>query len=211
MKLTKYTHACIVLEDQGQKLIIDPGQFTNDFGNLDNVVAVVVTHVHGDHFHADHLQNIIQVNPNVVIFTTDEVRNSWQDPHAQAVHAYEDHQAGPFGLRFFGDKHAVIHASTPVPDNIGVQVNGTFYYPGDSLAEADGNITMLAIPACAPWLKIGEAMDLITVTKPQHVIPTHDAMLSEIGEMINDNWLRQAAEGVQAEYKRLHSGESLEY
>jgi L-ascorbate metabolism protein UlaG (beta-lactamase superfamily) len=34
MKLTKYTHACIVLEEQGEKLVIDPGGFTPEFGDV---------------------------------------------------------------------------------------------------------------------------------------------------------------------------------
>jgi L-ascorbate metabolism protein UlaG (beta-lactamase superfamily) len=211
MKITKHEHACVVLEDQGKKVIIDPGEFTPTFGSLDNVVAVVVTHVHGDHFSADHLQQIIQASPDVVILTTDEVRNSWQDPHAKAVHAYENHQVGPFSFRFFGEKHAVIHSSTPVPENVGVLVNDFFYYPGDSVIEADRTVAVLAIPACAPWLKIGEAMDLITVTAPKRVFPTHDAMLSDIGHSINNNWLSKAAEGVHAEYTPLKPGESFDY
>ncbi|HEV7453812.1 MAG TPA: MBL fold metallo-hydrolase [Candidatus Saccharimonadales bacterium] len=211
MKITKHEHACVVLEDQGKKVIIDPGDFTPTFGSLDNVVAVVVTHVHGDHFSAGHLQQIIQTNPDVIIFTTDEIVNSWQDPHAKAVHAYEDHQAGPFSFRFFGEKHATIHSSVAVPDNVGVLVNNSFYYPGDSLIEADRDVTVLAIPACAPWLKIGEAMDLITVTAPKRVFPTHDAMLSDIGHKTADSWLSQAAAVVQAEYMPLKPGESFDY
>jgi L-ascorbate metabolism protein UlaG (beta-lactamase superfamily) len=35
MKLTKFQHACIVLEERGKKLIIDPGDSTPGFGNLE--------------------------------------------------------------------------------------------------------------------------------------------------------------------------------
>jgi L-ascorbate metabolism protein UlaG (beta-lactamase superfamily) len=211
MNITKHEHACVVLEDQGKKVIIDPGEYTPTFGSLDNVVAVVVTHVHADHFNNDHLQQIIQANPDVVIFTTDEIVNSWQDRHAKAVHAYEDHEAGPFRFRFYGDKHAVIHPSVARPDNIGVAVNGSFYYPGDSLVEADIDVQVLAIPASAPWLKIGDAMDLITVTAPKRVFRTHDALLSDIGRGSVDHWLGEACKQVQAEYAPLSPGESFEY
>ncbi len=51
MKLTKYEHACVFLEnDDGDKVVIDPGIFTNLPGDLSRIVAIVITHEHPDHF-----------------------------------------------------------------------------------------------------------------------------------------------------------------
>jgi len=79
MKITKYEHACMVAEEAGKKLVIDPGEFTPDFGDATDVAAVVITHVHGDHFSKEHLQTIIDKNPDVQLFTTAEVAEALPD------------------------------------------------------------------------------------------------------------------------------------
>src|SRR3954471_7560361 len=104
MKLTKYEHACVVLEEQGKRLIIDPGEFTAAFGGTDNVVAVVVTHIHGDHFSQEHLDAIVAANPEVIVFTTPEVAQHWADPHATSVKAGDEQPVGLFNLRFYGEQ-----------------------------------------------------------------------------------------------------------
>jgi L-ascorbate metabolism protein UlaG (beta-lactamase superfamily) len=50
MKLTKYEHACFTVEKDDQVLVVDPGSFSSDFIAPAGVVAIVVTHEHGDNF-----------------------------------------------------------------------------------------------------------------------------------------------------------------
>lgn len=210
MKLTKYAHACLVLEEQGKKLVIDPGEYTPDFGALDNIAAVVVTHMHGDHFNKEHLDAILKANPDAQIFTTQEVADELRGKSVMVPEIYTDYTAGPFGLRFAGEVHAQIHQGVPRPQNIGVLVNGSFYYPGDSFVAPDHDVQTLAVPASAPWLKIGEAMDFIQACQPKKVFPTHNALLSELGLVSANKWLAQACQHDNAEFISLSPGESIE-
>ena len=76
-------------------------------------------------------------------------------------------EVGPFRLRFFGGRHAQIHSSIPVIDNVGVLVNESLYYGGDSFAVPEGvAVDVLAAPAGAPWMKIAEAMDYVMEVAP---------------------------------------------
>src|SRR5690606_15857981 len=78
MKITKYEHACLLIEEQGTRVIIDPGNFSPSISNdCDNIAAVVVTHVHADHFDPEKLQAILAKNPACQIFTTQEVANEF--------------------------------------------------------------------------------------------------------------------------------------
>lgn len=209
MKLTKYGHACVVLEEQGKKLVIDPGEFTETIGELDDIVAVVITHVHGDHWSAKHLHAIVAANPEVKLFAAPEAAEA----AGHGVVGMENGRketAGPFTLAFFGTLHAEIHPTVPRPQNIGVLVNQTFYYPGDSFTLPDQPVQVLAVPASAPWLKIGEAIDFVRAVKPKRCFRTHDALLSERGLATTDKWLAFAAEPVNASYAPLQSGESME-
>ena len=166
MRLTKYRHACIVLEEQGQKLVIDPGEFSTEFGGVDNIAAVIVTHIHGDHFSAQNLQTILTTNQNAKVFTTPEVAAQWQNAHVVAVKAGDKHQVGPFALEFFGEKHSEIHALKPVADNVGVMVNEQLYYPGDSLTTPGRAVPILALPANAPWIKVSESIEFLKAIQP---------------------------------------------
>ena len=110
---------------------------------------------------------------------------------------------GPFRLRFFGGKHALIHVSLPLIDNLGVLINDTVYYPGDSFTLPNTPVDVLALPVGAPWLKLSETMDFLAAIKPLLAFPTHDAVLSDIGKALPDNLLPAIAEKVGAEYKRI--------
>jgi L-ascorbate metabolism protein UlaG (beta-lactamase superfamily) len=49
MKITKFGHACVRVEEGDRRLVIDPGGLT-DPSVLDGVTDVLVTHEHFDHF-----------------------------------------------------------------------------------------------------------------------------------------------------------------
>lgn len=210
MKLTKYEHACIVLEDQNASLIIDPGALSSSFTVRPDVVGVVITHQHPDHLSEETLQQIIAANPEAKIFSTQDVADTHTNLPIHIVHPSDIQQIGPFTLGFSGGDHATIHSATPVVQNIGVCVNDSFYYPGDSFTLPHKDIAVLAVPAAAPWLKVQEAMDYITAVKATLNIPTHDAVLSSAGQTFHDMWLKQAAEQSGNQYKRLEIGETIE-
>jgi L-ascorbate metabolism protein UlaG (beta-lactamase superfamily) len=67
--ITKYEHACLVIEEQGKRLIIDPGMYLKGFSDHENVCAVVVTHEHQDHLNPKVLDQIVKANPDAKIFT----------------------------------------------------------------------------------------------------------------------------------------------
>lgn len=210
MKVTKYGHACVVLEEQGSRLIIDPGEFTPDLGDVSNTVGVVVTHIHGDHFDPNTIAKILDANPNLQVWSTAQVAEQLTTPAVTVVQGGSTATAGPFQLRFFGGQHATIHPAYPPDQNIGVAV-GDFYFPGDSFAVPEGlPVKTLAVPSSAPWLKVAEAMDFITAVKPTQCFPTHNALLSDAGNAITNTWLARVCETNNIAFQFLQPGQSLD-
>lgn len=205
MKLTKYAHACFTVEQDGQLLVVDPGNFSNDFVARDNVVAVVITHEHGDHSDADKLAAIMNKNPQAIIFAHPSITATLPRKYlTKSVQAGSGVTVGPFTLEFFGGQHALIHASIPAIPNLGVMINNTLYYPGDSFSlPGDHRVDVLALPAAAPWMKLGEAMDFLATVKPRLAFPTHDALLSDAGKSIADRLLLTVAKQGGSDYRRL--------
>lgn len=211
MRITKHQHACVALEEAGQKIIIDPGVFTKDLDNLEHVAAVIITHVHADHFDPVRVAEIAQINPGVSIYSTEEVAVQLAVPQVTAVKHGDVVELGKFTLSFFGEQHALIHDSIPQNQNIGVMINGTFYYPGDSFTKPDSReVSVLALPVSAPWLKIAESIDFLKAIKPGRCFPTHNAILSEEGQGIIDRLISDACREIGTTYLPLKPGESID-
>jgi L-ascorbate metabolism protein UlaG (beta-lactamase superfamily) len=203
MQLTKYEHACFTVEKDGQLLVVDPGGFTTDFIAPGGVVAVVVTHDHGDHFDHEQLAAIINENPNTIIVGPDTVTSQIEAFSTKTVAAGDMLEVGPFRLAFFGGSHATIHPTLPTTANVGVMINDLLYYPGDSFALPGKPVDTLALPVGAPWLKISEVMDFLSQVHPRLAFPTHDAVLSQIGKELADGRLGTTASENGGTYQRL--------
>lgn len=211
MKITKYEHACIVIEEQDKRLVIDPGVFTKSLDNFNGVCGIVVTHAHPDHFNLELLDKIQAENPEACIYTVGEVAKELGDRKHEVVSGNISDLCDAFHLSFFGKQHAVIHDSLPVFQNIGVLVNESFYYSGDSFTVPDKHeVAVLAVPAVAPWMKTSEAMDFISQVKPRQVIPTHNAILSDEGHGIYNRYLEMAAKESGGTFTYLRPGSSLD-
>jgi L-ascorbate metabolism protein UlaG (beta-lactamase superfamily) len=211
MKITKFEHACLLLESSGKSLIIDPGSFTTPLVGTNNVVAIVITHEHADHWTDDQLKRIVERNPDLRIFAPAGVAAAATDFDITVVDGGDSIEVEPFTLRFFGSKHAVIHSSIPVVDNVGVLVNDVLYYPGDSFTIPEGvEIDTLAVPAGAPWLKIGEVIDFVEAVKPRRSFPTHEMVLSAAGKSIANDRIKAATEAVGGEFVALEPNESID-
>lgn len=210
MKLTKYEHSCLVIEKGGSSIVIDPGAYTLPLSDLLGVVAVVVTHEHADHWTAEQLHRILGNNKDARILGPAGVANAAADFTVETVKDGDVITVEPFTLKFFGDKHAVIHASIPLVDNVAVLVDDTLYYAGDSFTVPPVEVDTLAVPVGAPWLKIGDVMDYVAAVKPRKTFPVHEAVLSVIGKnMANDRVEFVTAQG-GGEFFALEPGDALD-
>ncbi|MGV8912001.1 MAG: MBL fold metallo-hydrolase [Rhodoglobus sp.] len=209
MNVTKYEHACLVLEHENQRLVIDPGGFTAPLPPLANVTAIVITHEHPDHWTSEQLARIREHNPDAPIFGPAGVAAAANEWNVSTVVNGASETAGVWTLEFFGGKHAVIHESIPVIDNLGVLVNGEFWYAGDSFTVPPKTVVSAAIPAGAPWLKISEVMDYVAELAPNRAFQTHDAVLSDKGLGLSSARITGVMAGYGGEFTVLQPGESL--
>lgn len=211
MRLTKFEHAGLLLEQDGRKLYIDPGSFTSPLTDTANTVAIVITHEHADHWTPEQLGRVLDLSTDAVIYGPEGVAAAAGDFDVQVVHPGDSVEAGPFSLRFFGGRHAVIHESIPVVDNVGVLVNDTLYYAGDSFfIPEDVEVDVLAAPAGAPWMKVAETMDYVLAVKPKRAFPVHEMVLSRAGKDLSNSRLQWATEQNGGTFYPLEPGDSLD-
>lgn len=214
MRLTKLEHAALIVEHSGERLIIDPGKFTTPITDAAGTVAVVITHLHDDHWTPEQLARIAADSPDVRRFGPAGVVRAAAEAGigVEEVAPGDEVEVGPFRLRFFGGRHAQIHSSIPVIDNVGVLVNESLYYAGDSFAVPEGvAVDVLAAPAGAPWMKIAEAMDYVIEVAPRRAFPTHEMLLSRAGKDLSNARLGWATEQGGGTYLPLEPGDIVDF
>jgi L-ascorbate metabolism protein UlaG (beta-lactamase superfamily) len=205
MRLTKFGHACVRIEDGDRVLVIDPGELSEPEA-LDGVTAILVTHEHGDHVD----ENKLAAHPDVPVYTHAALAQMIREAAGKtfpvtAVGVGDTFTAAGFTVRAVGGMHAETIDGLPGCANLGFILNGV-YHPGDSLFVPDEPVDTLLVPASGPWLKLGEAIEFARAVKPARAFPIHDAHLSEIGIETFDWYLDNKTD---ASYARIPRGESV--
>ena len=209
MKITKRGHACLELELNGKKAIIDPGSYSKDMSETKDVVALVITHSHDDHCFEAQVAPLVANNPGLTIFGTSEVKAKLSSFDVTTVYHGDYYEAEGFKFEFFGDMHQIIHESIPLIQNTAVLVNDTLYYPGDSYTTPDKEVAVLACPTSAPWLKIGDVMDFVAAVRPKKTFATHNILLSDLGHELNNSRVKLVTEQYGGEFTYLLDDQTI--
>jgi L-ascorbate metabolism protein UlaG (beta-lactamase superfamily) len=211
VRITKFGHACVRVEQGAHTLVLDPGVFT-DVEAVDGADTVLITHEHPDHLHPDHLRAC-----GASIVTIEAVaRKIAEDApdlteRVRVVTPGEELVVG-VPVRVVGEAHAVIHPDLPGFDNSGyvLDLDGTLlYHPGDALTPPGEPVDILCAPASAPWMKISEAIDFVREVGAPRNLAIHDAIYSEAGLGIVDGHMERLNGPRGLGWTRLSPGQDL--
>ncbi|CAN5861764.1 MBL fold metallo-hydrolase [soil metagenome] len=203
MQITKYTHACVRLEQGGGVLVIDPGIWSEPRALL-GANAVLVTHEHVDHVDVLRLAGLgvpVYAPADARIAALEATRGLIVIPMTSG----QECTAAGFKVRAVGSRHAFIYDGQPDCANLGYVVEDRLYHPGDALHVPDQPIETLLVPVHGSWLRTDEAIDFVKAVKPQRTFAIHDAQLNERGLDGVNAWL--AAEAASG-YRYLAPGEA---
>lgn len=186
MQITHLGHACVLVETAGQRILVDPGNFSDAWHHLTGLDAILATHQHADHFDPDHAPALIAANPGAVVALEAALAGQQADPRIRPLVAGEQIDLGAgVSLRTVGGDHAVIHEDIPRIGNVGlvIEVAGgpRFFHPGDALDIAPEGVDVLAVPAHGPWAAMKEHIDFIRAVGAPHGFLIHEGLLSERG------------------------------
>ena len=181
MKITKYGHACLLVEEKETCLLIDPGNMST-LPTFSRVDAILLTHEHGDHFDIEKIKAIRAEHPEVQILTQASV-GKILDSEAIAntvINESETVTVGGVRIESLGHKHAIIYGDTSPCMNTGFFIAEKLFVPGDALDVIPTKpIALLALPTSGPWMRLGEAISYALQVKPEVVFPIHDALYVE--------------------------------
>jgi L-ascorbate metabolism protein UlaG (beta-lactamase superfamily) len=211
VKLTKHEHACVVLERDGARFVIDPGAFSQNAADIiAGADAVLITHEHADHVHEGAVNEALAARPELAVYAPAAMAGMFSARAGQftPVAAGDAFTIGDFTISVHGADHAVIHPDIPTIANVGYLIDESVYHPGDAYFVPAATVTTLLLPTSGPWMKLGEAADYVRAVRPQHMVSIHDLLLSDVGKMINGQFLgEQGLTGIPL--TQVAIGESL--
>jgi L-ascorbate metabolism protein UlaG (beta-lactamase superfamily) len=211
MELTKFGHACVVLSDGDQRIVVDPGAFS-DASALDSASAVLITHEHPDHFEPQRLRAALDADPALEVWTNKSVAAQLEGLGAR-VHVVGDGDAVTVAgqqVTVHGEFHAEVHPEIPRILNVGFLVGGQVFHPGDALTVPDEPVATLLLPVHAPWSKTAELIDYVRAVHADQAFAVHDGALNDIGLGMVGGLLGERGPGTPTPYSRLAPGDSVE-
>jgi L-ascorbate metabolism protein UlaG (beta-lactamase superfamily) len=184
MKITKFGHCCLLIEENGVRILTDPGNYTTAQNEVENIQVMLITHEHADHYHVPSIRAVLAKNPHIKIFTNRGVAKLLDQEKIEyelLEHAQSQEVNGVL-IEGFGEEHAPIYPEL-VKDviNTGYYIAHKLWYPGDGWYDPGRAPDILALPVTAPWLKISDTLDYFKKMKPRVAFPVHDGSLKSGG------------------------------
>ena len=205
MRITKYNHACLLVEDSSKNTLIDPGNYSEeviDVEKLPKLDYILITHAHQDHFYLPLVKQLLEKFPDVKIITTEDV-----------VKELKKENITPSTK---GDNYVTVQSvphekvwAAPQAQNIMVTLGGRLSHPGDSHTFAT-SAEILAIPFAAPWGSTSKAVEIAEELHPKVVIPIHDFMLKDISRQGMYQWADAYLRPKGIDFKKIETAEPVE-
>lgn len=183
MKITKFGHCCFLIEEQGLRILTDPGMYSTEQNDVKDIDVILITHDHNDHLHIDSLKTILKNNLRAKVITNKSV-GVLLEKEGITFTIIEDGQnlfEKNILIEGFGEKHAVMYSSITQIQNTGYFIAGKLFYPGDAFTDPKREIEILALPVAGPWMKLSEAIDYALKLKPKFCFPVHEGILKSPG------------------------------
>lgn len=177
MRLTKFQHACVLVEDDQHTALFDPGDYTWQSGllvleHIPKLDYVLITHEHFDHFSLHLCRSLAKRFPAAVFISTSSVVAQLLDTGIQNARVDGDEQVDVALLQHDGMAPL---GPTPPCENVRFHYKDKISHPGDTLRLSQSR-DILFLPLAGPWEATVDAVDLGLRLKPRVIVPIHDKM-----------------------------------
>ncbi|MGZ4486190.1 MAG: MBL fold metallo-hydrolase [Nocardioidaceae bacterium] len=209
MRIRKFGHSCLLVENGDDRLLVDPGSYSRGFEELTGLTAVLLTHQHADHVDTERLGALLERNPGAQL-VSDEETAAKLSLDATTARDGDKLQLGDTPVEVFGEWHAIVHPDIPSVRNVGYLFADRLFHPGDAFTDPGRQVDVLALPASAPWLKASEAIDYLRQIRPRVALPVHEQVLAKPGTGLYYGLYERFSTAQGTEWRVLDDGTPLE-
>lgn len=214
MQITHLGHACVLIEIDDKRLLIDPGTLSRPGGITADIDALLITHSHVDHLDVPAVHNLLTAHsPKFLVADADSARIL-----AEADITNVDAVDVPTGVRLdvaglpvdaTTVPHAMIHCDLPGLANNTYLIADSILHPGDAFWIPSQSVDVLLLPIGGPWMKLSESVDYLRAVAPRVAIPIHQGGLAAAHRGLHCDLLRKLGP-TGTEIRTLTEGEATE-
>lgn len=170
MKVTRYFQSCLLIEENGVRILIDPsGQDKEtDFGKVD---AVFYTHEHGDHFDPEMAKKFVEQGSAPVYANASTAKLI--DASKTEVSNGQEFEINGLRIKAIELPHCLMIDGSTSVQNTGYLVNEKLFHPGDGKELANLTVEVLAVPLNGPDISSKDAFDFGKQVSAKQLIPIH--------------------------------------
>lgn len=175
MKVTKYPQSCLIIEQNGKRLGIDPGALVSAKYKAQDLLpldAILITHEHEDHVDQDLLRELVK-DGKVPVYANQSTKNLVGDLVTQVVEDGEAFEAAGMKIVARELPHCLMVDGSAGPQNTGYVIDGVFFHAGDGIALDGLHVESAAIPIAGPDISARDVFDFIKQLRCQTVVPIH--------------------------------------
>lgn len=198
MKVTKYPQSCLIIEQNGHRLGIDPGALVSakyKAADLLPLDAILITHEHEDHVDQALLRELIG-DGSIPVYANQSTKNLLGDLVTQTVEDGETFEAAGMKVVARELPHCLMVDGSAGPQNTGYVIESVFFHAGDGIALDGLHVESAAIPIAGPDISARDVFDFIKQLRCQTVVPIHYDYFLE-----NPRLLSSMAAGVAPDVK----------
>ncbi len=171
MKLTRYYQSCLIVEEDGVRLLIDASvqeiERIEQFGHID---AVLFTHEHSDHFSSELAEKYRQIG--VPIYANDSTAKNMISPPNIMVSGQEFEVKG-VKIKPIDLPHCLLFDGRSGPQNTALLINNKFLDSGDSVEITSLTAEIAAIPMVGPDVSFKDSIAYAKSLQAKVIVPLH--------------------------------------
>lgn len=171
MKVTRYFQSCLLIEENGARVLLDPsGQEKDRFGQFGKLDAVIYTHEHMDHFEPELAEQFAE--SGAVIYANASTAKQMKSK-PQVISDGQKFSIGGLDIQARELPHCLMVDGSTSVQNTGYLVGGKLFHPGDGKELEGLKADVLAVPLSGPDISLKDAYSFTMQAEAKEVIPIH--------------------------------------
>ncbi len=203
MKLTRFFQSCLLIEEGGARILIDPsGQDADNYDKFGKLDAVLYTHEHSDHFAPELAQRFMSdgVKTYANASTAKQMRSQ-----PQVVSDGQEFDVNGLKVQVRELPHCLMVDGSTSVQNSGYLVGGRLFHPGDGKELEGLQAEVLAVPINGPDISLHDAFAFAVQVGAKQVVPIHFDYLGG-----NPDFLARSLDEKNIKTHSLKQGESTD-
>lgn len=216
MKITKFPQSCLLIETEGKKILVDPGnlKYKKEYFDIWNTADIIlITHKHPDHCNTEILE---ELNKNITIYSTKEVAEANKSLKISIIKENDIIELDNIKIEVVYAIHGyqpLLKGAKEINENVGYIIDdgqNRLYTTSDTICfKNDYKANILCIPVTGHGLTMS-AFEAALYAKEVEAVLTIPIHMDNPAFPPDFDFIREMFAKYEVEYEILENDESIE-